>query len=79
MRMPGYCEKCRKVANSVQVSNAGMARIAMRGVPTGTCSNCLQTEDEDRVLRRNGHDPRRMTPRQRQDALTELRRNRRMR
>ena len=76
MRLPGYCTKCHKVANSVQVNSTGMAMMARGGVPSGICTACTLREDEDRKLTRHGYQPQRLTPRERTNALREINRRR---
>jgi hypothetical protein len=52
MRLTGYCESCHRV-RPVKVSSAGMNRLAMKQIPTGTCTSCEEKADEERKRRRS--------------------------
>jgi hypothetical protein len=45
MRLPGYCEKCRKI-KQVRVGNAGMVQLAMNKPVFGICASCEEAERE---------------------------------
>lgn len=47
MRLPGWCESCKKV-KPVRVSGAGMARVAAGQVAVGICTSCETRNDERR-------------------------------
>lgn len=47
MKLPGWCESCKKV-KPVRVSGAGMARVAAGQVAIGTCGSCEARDDERR-------------------------------
>lgn len=50
MRLPGYCERCRK-PRPVKVSGHAMAMLRLRGTVTGICVQCEREEDEERRKR----------------------------
>ena len=47
MRLPGYCEKCRKI-KQVRVKRP----MPGRNVQVGICAQCEQKEDDERRERR---------------------------
>jgi hypothetical protein len=47
MKIPGYCEKCRRI-RTVSVNSTGMISVARGGVATGVCTSCQQEEDDKR-------------------------------
>lgn len=45
MRLPGYCERCRRM-RQVRVSGHGMAMLAARRIAVGICASCEEDEAE---------------------------------
>lgn len=58
MKLPGYCEKCHKIKNGVQVN---MSRFAAMGgqTPVGICDQCAEIERGFTCprCRRTSHNP----------------------
>jgi len=58
MRTIGYCTECHRV-RYIAVSSAGMASLAAKGVPHGTCTQCEREADEKARRERDERERRR--------------------